>query len=105
MYQAIQVYETHGIVVGKFQIDHARNLQLDYPQTEIFFMKDPQLHELIELIHDQDWSWRFVDEQIKWDQGYRIEQKIRTMLKDYLWDDIEPYIKDEWRREEVKKLY
>jgi len=107
MNQAIDHYERTGIVVGRFAIDHARKLHLTYHQTEIFYtlMANEQLTELIDLIHNQDYSWRFIDEQRRWDEGYRTEQKIKDLLQDFLWDDIEPYIKEEWRREEVKKLY
>lgn len=68
-------------------------------------MKDDQLEELITLINKQDYSWRFIDEQSRWDEGYKTESRIKDLLKNYLWEDIEPNIREEWRKEEVKNLF
>lgn len=61
--------------------------------------------ELIELIHKHDYYWSMADDQRKWDDGFRKEKRIKELLKDYLWEDIEPLIKDEWRKEHVKRLF
>ena len=62
------------------------------------------MNELIDLINEHDFSWTMADDQRLWDNGFKAEKKIKEMLKDYLWDDIEPFIQ-EWRKKEVSKLF
>jgi hypothetical protein len=64
-----------------------------------------EMNELINLIHNHDYYWSMIDEQRKWDEGFRQEQKIRSLLKTFLWEDIEPHINEDWRKEAVKKLF
>lgn len=105
--QAIQIYETHGVVCGRFIIELAQQLMLNHKQTENFMimMGDEIFEEMIELIHDQDYDWRMSDDQRRWDDGYRKEKRITELLRQHLWDDVEPYVKDEWRKEAVKRLF
>lgn len=105
--QAINVYETHGIVVGWNEIDHANELGLNYPQTEKFYIKmgNQTFKELIDLIHDHDYSWSMIDQQSRWDEGFAKEKRIKELLRDFLWEDVEPFVKDEWRKEAVKSLF
>lgn len=63
------------------------------------------MEKLIELIHKHDYDWSMIDEQRRWDEGFAIEKQIREMLRQYLWEDIEPHIQADWRREAVKRLF
>lgn len=63
-----------------------------------------ELKELLGLINGHDFWWSMVDEQRKWDIGYKTEEQIRQGLKDFLWDDIEPNIKEDWKKEQLMKL-
>lgn len=105
--QAIDIYERLGIVVGKYEIGLASTLSLNYQETEKFMimMNDEMFAELIELIHDHDYSWRMSDDQRRWDEGHRNEKRITELLRGYLWEDVEPYVKDGWRKEAVKDMF
>lgn len=105
--QAIHVYETYGVVVGWNEISHANELRLNYPQTEKFYIKmgDKAFEELINLIHNHDYSWSMIDEQRRWEEGFANEKRIKELLRGFLWEDVEPFIKDEWRKEAVKSLF
>ena len=63
------------------------------------------MEKLIELIHNHDFDWSMIDEQRRWDEGFAIEKQIRDMLRQYLWEDIEPHIQEDWRKEAVKRLF
>jgi hypothetical protein len=63
------------------------------------------MEKLIELIHKHDYDWSMIDEQRRWDEGFAIEKQIRDMLRQYLWEDIEPHIQEDWRKEAVKRLF
>jgi hypothetical protein len=45
------------------------------------------------------------DDSRIWSQGDREEREIKELLKDFLWDDVEPCVKEEWRKEFVRKLF
>jgi hypothetical protein len=63
------------------------------------------MQKLIELINEHDFYWSMSDDQRKWDYGCNKEKQIKELLKDYLWEDIEPLINEEWRKNEVKRLF
>jgi DNA-dependent RNA polymerase auxiliary subunit epsilon len=90
-----------GIVLTKTEIEHIQSLRLDY-QTETKVMQnmeDEKFSRLIELIHQHDFEYRQSDVHWKWEQGDREEKEIKILMRDYLWEDIEPCIRDEWRKE------
>jgi len=62
-------------------------------------------NNLLELINEHDFYWRNIDEQRKWDEGFRREKAIKELLKEVLWEDIEPLIEQDWRKKEVHKLF
>lgn len=64
-----------------------------------------QFNDLIEIIHEHDFWWSMSDDQRLWDRGCQKEKRIKEMLRDYLWEDVELCIKEDWRRNEVKKLF
>ena len=64
-----------------------------------------ELKELANLINEHDFSYRFSDDSRWYNQGDREEKMIIEGLKDYLYEDIEPLIKDEWRKNKLKLLY
>lgn len=105
--QAIDIYERLGIVVGKYEIELASTLLLNHPETEKFFIKmnDEQFSELIELIQGHDYDWRMSDDQRRWDEGYKNEKRMTELLRSYLWEDIEPYVKEDWRKVAVKDMF
>lgn len=96
-----------GAVLSRTEIDHIRSCKLNFMQETkaITNMEDQQFSRLIELIHEHDYSWRFIDEQRKWDEGFEREKEIKNLLRNYLWDDVEPLVKEEWRKNEVKKMF
>lgn len=57
-------------------------------------MKDEALNELIELINGHDFYWRFSDDQRRWDKGFSDNQRIKELMKNYVTEDVEPFIKD-----------
>lgn len=63
------------------------------------------MQELIELIHDHDFMWQMSDDQRRWDHGYEQEKRIRALLKDITFEDIEDHVKEEWRKDALKKLF
>lgn len=63
------------------------------------------MDEIIELINNHDFNWSMIDQQSKWDEGFRREKRIKELLKNYLWEDIEPLIEQEWKKNEVKRLF
>lgn len=67
-------------------------------------MIDENFSELIDLINEHDYEWRMSDDQRKWDRGYKTEQRIKELMKDYLWDDIEPFLKEDWKRDRVMNM-
>ena len=105
--QAIDIYEKTGVVVGRFTIELASSLLLNYQDAEKFMLKmnDEHFAELIELIQDHDYEWRMSDDQRVWDNGNRNEKRITELLRSYLWEDIEPYVKEDWRKVAVKDLF
>jgi hypothetical protein len=62
-------------------------------------------NNLLELINEHDFYWRNIDEQRKWDEGFRREKIIKELLKEVVWEDVEPLIKEDWRKKEVLKLF
>jgi predicted Rdx family selenoprotein len=62
------------------------------------------MNELIELLSNYDYFWRMSDDQRKWDAGYENEKRIKQLMRDYVWDDIDPYIKEEWKKEAIKSI-
>lgn len=62
-------------------------------------------NNLLELINEHDFCWRNIDEQRKWDEGFRREKIIKELLREVVWEDVEPMIKEEWRKKEVLKLF
>jgi len=60
---------------------------------------------LLELINEHDFYWRNIDEQRKWDEGFRREKIIKELLREVVWEDVEPLIKEDWRKKEVLKLF
>ena len=105
--QAIDIYERLGIVVGKYEIGLASALSLNYQETEKFMIKmnDEQFAELIELIQEHDYDWRMTDDQHRWDEGNKNEKRITELLRSYIWEDIEPYVKEDWRKVAVKDMF
>lgn len=63
------------------------------------------INELVELINQHDFYWRFSEDQRIWDRGWTENQKIKEGMREYLWDDIEPHLKEQWRKEAVLKLF
>lgn len=62
-------------------------------------------NNLLELINEHDFYWRNIDEQRKWDEGFKREKIIKELLREVVWEDVEPMIKEEWRKKEVLKLF
>jgi len=62
------------------------------------------MNELIELLSNHDYYWRMSDDQRKWDAGYESEKRIKQLMRDYVWDDIDPYIDEEWKKKEIKSI-
>lgn len=96
-----------GIVLTKWEMQHVASFSFDY-QTDTKMMQkmeDEKFSRLIELIHEHDYDWRMIDEQRRWDEGYAKEKEIKELLRNYLWDDVEPLIKDDWRKESVKRFF
>jgi hypothetical protein len=62
-------------------------------------------NNLLELINEHDFYWRNIDEQRKWDEGFRREKIIKELLKEVVWEDVEPLIEEDWRKKEVLKLF
>lgn len=95
-----------GVVLTRSEIEHIMGLSLDYKIEEkmIRIMENEQVSELVELAHKHDYHWRMSDDQRWWDEGYRNEKRMKEILKDYLWEDIEPLIKDEWRKKAVMAM-
>ena len=90
-----------GIVLTKVEIEHIQSLMLDY-HTEIKVMRnmeDEKFSRLIELIHSHNFEYRRSDVHSTWERGDREEREIKELMRDYLWEDIEPCIKDDWRKE------
>lgn len=96
-----------GVVLTRWEIEHIQSLGLDWITQEkaIRIMENENFSELIELIHDHDFWWSMSDDQRTWDRGYEEEKRIKTMLIDYLWEDVELCIKEDWRKDELKKLF
>lgn len=96
-----------GVVLTRWEIEHIQSLGLDWVTEEkvIRIMENEKFSELIELIHRHDFYWSMSDDQRAWDRGCDEEKQIKESLRDYLWDDVEPCIKDDWRKEAVKKLF
>lgn len=96
-----------GVVLTKWEIEHIESLMLDWITQEkaIRIMENENFSELIELIHDHDFWWSMSDDQRTWDRGYEEERRIKEMLRNYLWEDVELCIKEDWRKDEVKKLF
>lgn len=96
-----------GIVLTKWEMEHVASFSFDY-QTDTKMMQkmeDQQFSRLIELIHEHDYYWRMSDDQRWWDLGNRQEKEIKELLRNYIWDDVEPLIKEDWRKESVKSLF
>jgi hypothetical protein len=95
-----------GVVLTRSEIEHIMGLSLDYKIEEkmIRIMENEQVSELVELAHKHDYEWRMSDDQRRWDEGHRNEKRMKEILKDYLWEDIEPLIKDEWRKKAVMAM-
>lgn len=68
-------------------------------------METNDFKELIRLIHSHDYSWSMIDQQSRWDEGFVKEKRIKEILKGFLWEDVEPFVNDEWRKEAVKSLF
>lgn len=96
-----------GVVLTRWEIEHIQSLGLDWVIEEkvIIIMENEKFSELIKLIHEHDYSWNMADDQRAWDRGYEERRQIKDMLRDFLWDDVEPCIKDDWRKEAVKKMF
>lgn len=75
----------------------------ELPEKDIKMI--PEFKELISLIHDHDYDWSMIDEQRRWDEGFASEKRIKELLRGFLWEDIEPHIQENWRREAVKSLF
>lgn len=96
-----------GIILTKWEMQHVASFMFDY-QTDTKMMQkmeEQQFSRLIELIHEHDYSWRMSDDQRRWDFGQSQEREIKELLRDYIWDDVEPLVKEEWRKEAVKSLF
>lgn len=61
--------------------------------------------ELIRLIHDHDYHWSMIDEQRRWDEGFAKDKRIRELLQECTWSELDLFIKEDWRKKEVKKLF
>jgi hypothetical protein len=87
--QAIQLYESHGVVATRHEIELASRLRLNYLQTNKFYimMDDEVFNDLISLIDEEG-----------------DEKTIRTLLRMYLWDDIEPYVPQS-KKDYIKSLF
>lgn len=96
-----------GVVLNRWEIEHIQSLMLDWVSQEkaIRIMENENFSELIELIHEHDFWWSMSDDQRLWNRGYEEERRIKEMLRDYLWEDVELCIKEDWRKDEVKKLF
>jgi hypothetical protein len=64
-----------------------------------------QFNNLIELIHQHDFQYAMTEDPRIWRQGDQEEREIKELLKEFLWDDVEPFVKDEWRKEFLKNLF
>lgn len=67
-------------------------------------MANEQFAELINLIINHDYYYRMSDDQRWWDQGYNEEKRMKHLLKDFVWEDVEPYV-HEAHKEYVKGLF
>ena len=96
-----------GVVLTRWEIEHIQSLGLDWVTQEkaIRIMENESFSELIELIHEHDFWWSMSDDQRLWDRGHQEEKRIKSMLRDYLWEDVELCIKEDWRKDELKKLF
>lgn len=96
-----------GVVITRFQIEHIESLGLEWfgEEKAIRNMENEKFSRLIELIHEHDYSWRMSDDQRHWDRGYKVEKEIKDLLRHFLWDDVEPLIKEDWRRDSVKRMF
>lgn len=95
-----------GAVLTKKEIAIIEEIGGNYETINKMIMKmtDDNFSKLIDLINDYDPHWRFSDDQRWWDKGNRDEKEIKELMRDYLWDDIDPFIKEEWRKEAIKNM-
>jgi hypothetical protein len=96
-----------GVVLYRTDIEHLSRLGLGWDEQAkaIKNMENENFSRLIELIHQHDFEYAMSDDSRLWDQGDREEREIKELLKDFLWDDVEPCVKEEWRKEFVRKLF
>jgi hypothetical protein len=96
-----------GVVLYRTDIEHLSALGLGWNEQEkaIKNMENENFSRLIELIHQHDFYYAMSDDARIWSQGDQEEREIKELLKDFLWDDVEPCIKDDWRKEAVNKMF
>jgi ADP-dependent phosphofructokinase/glucokinase len=92
-----------AIVLTKMEIEHIQSLRLNYhDETKAMQnMENENFSKLIELIHQHDFYFKMSEDPRKLNEGYREEDEIKKLMKDFLWEDIEPCIKEDWRKERL----